>query len=157
YRCQSNEIFLISSLFYIQAKNQLLATFLFLVATHCSILQSGVASSNQACRPINATIAAEKDGCPVCMAITTSICSGYCNTKDILWKPLFSSFRQKVCTYKEIQYETALLQGCPPDVDPSFIYPVALSCHCDLCNMDSSDCTVQGIGPDSCSNQNLLA
>lgn len=78
---QSYEIFLISSFFYIQVKNPLLATFLFLAATHCAIHQSGMASSNQACRPINATISAEKDDCPVCMAITTTICSGYCKTK----------------------------------------------------------------------------
>ncbi|KAK9397078.1 lutropin subunit beta-like [Crotalus adamanteus] len=122
-----------------QAKNPLLATFLFLAAIH----ENGLASSNQGCRLVNATIAAEKDDCPVCMAITTSICSGYCKTK--------------VCIYKEVQYETALLQGCPPDVDPSFTYPVALSCHCNLCNMDSSDCTVQGTGPDSCINQNRHA
>ncbi|XP_039220898.1 lutropin subunit beta-like [Crotalus tigris] len=152
-QCQSYEIFLISSLFYIQAKNPLLATFLFLAAIH----ENGLASSNQGCRLVNATIAAEKDDCPVCMAITTSICSGYCKTKEMLWKPLFSSFNQKVCIYKEVQYETALLQGCPPDVDPSFTYPVALSCHCNLCNMDSSDCTVQGTGPDSCINQNRHA
>ncbi|XP_026525401.1 lutropin subunit beta-like [Notechis scutatus] len=140
-----------------QAKNPLLATLLFLTATHCAIHQSGVTSGNQACHSINVTISAEKDDCPVCMAITTSICSGYCKTKELLWKPLFPTFNQKVCIYKEVQYETILLQGCPPDVDPSFTYPVALSCHCDLCDMDSSDCTVKGIGPDSCSNQNRIA
>uniref|UniRef100_A0A8C6XL81 Glycoprotein hormone subunit beta domain-containing protein n=1 Tax=Naja naja TaxID=35670 RepID=A0A8C6XL81_NAJNA len=108
----------------------------------------GVASSNHVCRPINVTISAEKDNCPVCMSITTSICSGYCKTK-VVGKKIQTPLKN-VCIYKEVQYETTLLQGCPPDVDPSFTYPVALSCHCDLCNMDSSDCTVQGIGPDSC-------
>ncbi|XP_026566557.1 lutropin subunit beta-like [Pseudonaja textilis] len=140
-----------------QIKNLLLATFLFLTAAHCDIQQSGVTSGNQACHSINVTISAEKDDCPVCMTITTSICSGYCKTKELLWKPLFPTFNQKVCIYKEVQYETIFLQGCPPDVDPSFTYPVALSCHCDLCDMDSSDCTVTGIGPDSCSSQNLPA
>ncbi|XP_063158146.1 lutropin subunit beta-like [Candoia aspera] len=140
-----------------QAKNPLLATLLFLAVTHCVICQSGLARSSPACRPANATIAAEKDDCPVCMTITTSICSGYCVTKEMVWKTVRSSYNQSVCTYKEVRYETALLQGCPPGVDPSFTYPVALSCHCDLCRLDSSDCTVQSTGPDSCSNQNRLA
>ncbi|KAM6450548.1 lutropin subunit beta-like [Liasis olivaceus] len=140
-----------------QAKNLLLAALLFLAVTHCAIRRSGLARSSPACRPVNATIAAEKNDCPVCMTITTTICSGYCETKEMLWKTTYISFSQRVCTYKEVRYETVLLQGCPPGVDPSFTYPVALSCHCDLCKMDSSDCTVQSTGPDSCSNQNHLA
>uniref|UniRef100_A0A8D2ITQ8 Glycoprotein hormone subunit beta domain-containing protein n=1 Tax=Varanus komodoensis TaxID=61221 RepID=A0A8D2ITQ8_VARKO len=101
---------------------------------------------------LNATIAAEKEDCPVCMAITTSICSGYCETRVQIYPP-----EQRVCTYKDVRYETMLLRGCPAGVDPSFTYPVALSCHCDLCKMDSSDCTVQSTGPNSCSNQHVLA
>ena len=30
------------------------------------------------CRPINATLAAENEACPVCITFTTSICAGYC-------------------------------------------------------------------------------
>lgn len=30
------------------------------------------------CRPVNATLAAEKEACPVCITVTTSICAGYC-------------------------------------------------------------------------------
>lgn len=30
------------------------------------------------CRPVNATLAAENDVCPVCITFTTSICAGYC-------------------------------------------------------------------------------
>ncbi|MXQ92980.1 hypothetical protein E5288_WYG017518 [Bos mutus] len=30
------------------------------------------------CQPINATLAAEKEACPVCITFTTSICAGYC-------------------------------------------------------------------------------
>lgn len=30
------------------------------------------------CQPINATLAAENEACPVCITITTSICAGYC-------------------------------------------------------------------------------
>lgn len=30
------------------------------------------------CRPINATLTAENEACPVCITFTTSICAGYC-------------------------------------------------------------------------------
>jgi hypothetical protein len=30
------------------------------------------------CRPVNATLAAENEFCPVCITFTTSICAGYC-------------------------------------------------------------------------------
>lgn len=30
------------------------------------------------CRPINATLAAENEACPVCITFTTTICAGYC-------------------------------------------------------------------------------
>lgn len=32
------------------------------------------------CRPINATLAAEKEACPVCITVNTTICAGYCPT-----------------------------------------------------------------------------
>lgn len=30
------------------------------------------------CQPINATLAAENEACPICVTFTTSICAGYC-------------------------------------------------------------------------------
>ena len=33
------------------------------------------------CRPINVTVAVEKDECPQCMAVTTTACGGYCRTR----------------------------------------------------------------------------
>uniref|UniRef100_A0A8C0JDV9 Glycoprotein hormone subunit beta domain-containing protein n=1 Tax=Chelonoidis abingdonii TaxID=106734 RepID=A0A8C0JDV9_CHEAB len=52
---------------------------------------------------------------------------------------------QHVCSYRAVRYETLALPVCPPGVDPAFTFPVALSCHCSLCLMDSSDCTVHRI------------
>ncbi|XP_072860512.1 lutropin subunit beta [Pogona vitticeps] len=143
----------------LQGKKLLLVAFLLLAVSPCASRRTSTTSSRNslACHPVNATIAAEKDDCPVCMPVTTSICSGYCETREMLWKTIFSSFNQRVCTYKEVRYDTVLLRGCPPGVDPTFMYPVALSCHCDLCKMDSSDCTVQSTGPNSCSNQASFA
>ncbi|XP_061448086.1 lutropin subunit beta-like [Rhineura floridana] len=146
----------LSLLFCVQGKIPLLAAFLLLAASHCASHRSSTGGSNLACRPVNVTIAAEKDDCPVCMPITTTICSGYCETREMLLKDERIVFHQRVCTYREVRYETVLLRECPSGVDPSFTYPVALSCHCDLCKMDSSDCTVQSTGPNSCSNQGLF-
>ncbi|XP_034991028.2 lutropin subunit beta-like [Zootoca vivipara] len=141
----------------IQGKIRLLAAFLLLVATPTasrSRSNAGSASDTPICRPINATIAAEKEDCLVCMPITTTICSGYCETREMSLKDERIVFNQRVCTYREVRYETMLLRGCPAGVDPIFTYPVAVSCHCDLCKVASSDCTVQGTGPNSCSNSN---
>nr|XP_056719889.1 lutropin subunit beta-like [Euleptes europaea] len=137
----------------IQEKKPLLAAFLLVIASHCTGRRSNPIRS-PSCHPVNATIAAEKDECPVCMSVTTAICGGYCETTEILFNVL-SPHVQRVCTYKEVRYETVRLRGCRPGVDPSFTYPVAVSCHCDLCNLDSSDCTVQSIGPDFCINQRV--
>nr|AGF92152.1 luteinizing hormone [Andrias davidianus] len=114
-------------------------------------LSLSAAQGRHMCHPTNATISAEKDDCPLCITFTTSICSGYCQTKEPVYKSALSSVYQHVCTYKEMRYDTIKLPGCPPGVDPFFTYPVALSCDCGLCKMDYSDCTVQSIGPDFCS------
>ncbi|XP_065427055.1 LOW QUALITY PROTEIN: lutropin subunit beta-like [Chrysemys picta bellii] len=112
----------------------------------------GAARGRRFCRrPVNATIAAEKDDCPVCVTVATAICSGYCQTKEPVYKSALAPVSQHVCSYRAVRYETLALPGCPPGVDPAFTFPVALSCHCSLCPMDSSDCTVHSLGPDFCS------
>ncbi|CAM5131266.1 unnamed protein product [Natator depressus] len=111
----------------------------------------GAARGRRFCRPVNATIAAEKDDCPVCLTVATAICSGYCQTKEPVYKSALSPVPQHVCSYGAVRYETLALPGCPPGVDPAFTFPVALSCQCSLCPMESSDCTVHSIGPDFCS------
>uniref|UniRef100_A0A2K5IQK3 Glycoprotein hormone subunit beta domain-containing protein n=1 Tax=Colobus angolensis palliatus TaxID=336983 RepID=A0A2K5IQK3_COLAP len=35
------------------------------------------------CRPINATLAAEKEACPVCITVNTTICAGSSSSKDL--------------------------------------------------------------------------
>ncbi|KAL4623840.1 thyrotropin subunit beta-like [Arapaima gigas] len=39
-----------------------------------------------------------------------------------------------------LAYQTAVLPGRPPKVDPLYVYPAALSCHCARCDTASSDC-----------------
>lgn len=109
----------------------------------------------QLCHLTNATISAEKDHCPVCVTFTTTICSGHCRTMDQVHKNARSSYKQTICTYKEIRYDTIKLPDCLPGTDPFFTYPVALSCDCDHCKMDYSDCTVKSSEPDVCMKSRL--
>ncbi|XP_067876129.1 lutropin subunit beta-like [Heterodontus francisci] len=112
--------------------------------------------SRHLCHPTNSTISAEKDECPICVTLATSICSGYCLTKESVYKSPLLSVYQHVCTYKEIRYETIRLPGCALGVDSTYTYPVAVSCECNLCKMDYTDCTVQSIKPDFCSARRVL-
>ncbi|XP_075449392.1 lutropin subunit beta-like [Ascaphus truei] len=120
---------------------------LLLLAVYLSAVQG-----RRMCHPTNATVSAEREDCPVCVPIYTSICSGYCQTREPVYKSALSSIYQHVCTYKEIRYDSITLPNCLPGADPVFTYPVAVSCECNLCKMDYSDCTVKSIGPDFCSH-----
>ncbi|KAJ8360254.1 hypothetical protein SKAU_G00167790 [Synaphobranchus kaupii] len=119
----------------------------------CHLLGSTGGSFLQPCEPINETISVEKDGCPKCLVFQTSICSGHCITKDPSYKSPLSTVYQRVCTYRDVRYETVRLPDCRPGVDPHVTFPVALSCDCNLCTMDTSDCAIQSLRPDFCMSQ----
>nr|AAS01609.1 luteinizing hormone beta subunit [Channa maculata] len=104
------------------------------------------------CQLINQTVSLEKDGCPKCHPVETTMCSGHCITKDPVIKIPFSNVYQHVCTYRDMYYKTFEFPDCPPGVDPIVSYPVALSCHCSRCVMDTSDCTFESLQPDFCMN-----
>ncbi|XP_063047968.1 lutropin subunit beta [Engraulis encrasicolus] len=109
------------------------------------------------CKPINETVAVEKQGCPRCLLVQTTICGGYCMTKDPVFKSPFSTVYQHVCTYGSVRYETVRLPDCADGVDPFVSYPVALSCVCSLCSVDTSDCTIQSLQPDFCMGEIMPA
>ncbi|XP_049643520.1 lutropin subunit beta-like [Suncus etruscus] len=92
------------------------------------------------CRPINATLTAENEACPFCIAFTTSICAGYCPSMVRVLPTALPPVPQPVCTYREMQIGSIQLPGCPPGVDPTVFFPVALSCRCGPCRLSSSDC-----------------
>ncbi|XP_056147317.1 lutropin subunit beta [Lampris incognitus] len=104
----------------------------------------------QPCQLINQTVSVEKEGCPKCHPIETTICSGHCITKDPVMKTRFSNVYQHVCTYRDLYHRTYELPDCPLGVDPVVTYPVALSCYCGHCAMDISDCTYESLQPDFC-------
>ncbi|XP_017553257.1 thyroid stimulating hormone subunit beta a [Pygocentrus nattereri] len=95
------------------------------------------------CTPTEYTLYIEKQECDYCVAINTTICMGFCFSRDSNMKELVGPrfLIQRSCTYQEVEYRTAALPGCPPHADPNFTYPVALSCHCSMCNTRSDECS----------------
>ena len=75
--------------------------------------------------------------------------------QEPVYKSPFSVVNQHVCTYGNFRYETIRLPDCADGVDPLVTYPVALSCECSLCSMDTSDCTIESVEPDFCMSQRL--
>ncbi|MEE6499075.1 hypothetical protein FKM82_003305 [Ascaphus truei] len=106
------------------------------------------------CGLSNMTIVLEKEECGVCITVNVTWCSGFCPTKDPLLKHPLVSKTQQICTYTEIVYETLKIPGCADNVDPFYSYPVAVDCHCGQCDIETTDCTVRGLGPSYCS-QNI--
>ncbi|XP_069633908.1 lutropin subunit beta-like [Haliaeetus albicilla] len=102
------------------------------------------------CRPINVTVAVEKDECPQCLAVTTTACGGYCRTREPVYRSPLGAPSQAACTYFGVRYERWVLGGCPPGTDPGVTVPVALGCRCGRCPMATADCTVAGLGPAFC-------
>ncbi|XP_024206890.2 choriogonadotropin subunit beta variant 1 isoform X2 [Pan troglodytes] len=100
------------------------------------------------CRPINATLAVEKEGCPVCITVNATICAGYCPTMTrvlqgvlpALPQVVLPALPQVVCNYRDVRFESIRLPGCPRGVNPVVSYAVALSCQCALCCRSTTDC-----------------
>uniref|UniRef100_A0A3B4ARF0 Gonadotropin subunit beta-2 n=1 Tax=Periophthalmus magnuspinnatus TaxID=409849 RepID=A0A3B4ARF0_9GOBI len=104
------------------------------------------------CQLVNQTVSLEKEGCPRCHTVETTICRGHCPTKDPVVNLPLGHMYQDVCTYRKFEYRKLELSDCPLGVDPVVQYLVALSCHCDRCSMDTSDCTFESLPPDFCTN-----
>ncbi|XP_061584415.1 thyroid stimulating hormone subunit beta a [Cololabis saira] len=95
------------------------------------------------CLPTDFTLYVEKPECDYCVAINTTICMGFCYSRDSNMRDILGPrfLIQRGCTYDHVEYRTALLPGCARDSNPVFTYPVALSCHCGACRTDSDECT----------------
>ncbi|XP_020349756.1 thyrotropin subunit beta [Oncorhynchus kisutch] len=94
------------------------------------------------CVPTDYTLYEERHECDFCVAINTTICMGFCYSRDSNMKELAGPrfLVQRGCTYDQVEYRTVILPGCPLHANPLFTYPVALSCHCGTCNTDSDEC-----------------
>ncbi|XP_006898800.1 PREDICTED: lutropin subunit beta [Elephantulus edwardii] len=92
------------------------------------------------CRPVNATLGIEKEGCSVCITLTTTICAGYCPSMTRVLPYGLPPLPQPVCSYGKTRYDSIRLPNCLNGVDPVAHYPVALSCWCKPCNSNKLDC-----------------
>uniref|UniRef100_A0A6Q2Y9M3 Thyrotropin subunit beta n=1 Tax=Esox lucius TaxID=8010 RepID=A0A6Q2Y9M3_ESOLU len=108
------------------------------------------------CVPNEYTLYVEKQECDFCVAINTTICMGFCYSRDSNMKEMAGPrfLIQRGCTYNKVEYRTVTLPGCPLRADPLFTYPVALSCHCGTCNTNSDECAHKAGSGDGarCSN-----
>ncbi|KAF4792522.1 Glycoprotein hormone beta-5 [Turdus rufiventris] len=86
------------------------------------------------------TFLARKPGCRG-LRVTTDACWGRCETweKPILEPPYIES-HHRICTYNETRMVTVTLPRCAPGVDPSYTYPVAIRCACDICSTATTEC-----------------
>ncbi|XP_066521110.1 thyroid stimulating hormone subunit beta a [Hoplias malabaricus] len=100
------------------------------------------------CLPTEYTLYIEKQECEYCVAVNTTVCMGFCFSRDSNIKELVGPrfLIQRSCTYQEVQYHTAVLPGCPPHADPHFSFPVAIRCHCSVCNTHIDECAHKSYG-----------
>ncbi|XP_054640250.1 thyroid stimulating hormone subunit beta a [Dunckerocampus dactyliophorus] len=106
------------------------------------------------CMPTDFTLYVEKPECDYCVAINTTICMGFCYSRDSNMRDIFGSrfLIQRGCTYERVEYRTIQLPGCPISATAAFTYPVALSCHCGACRTDNDECAHRaGVGRAKCS------
>uniref|UniRef100_A0A3Q1BTT2 Gonadotropin subunit beta-2 n=1 Tax=Amphiprion ocellaris TaxID=80972 RepID=A0A3Q1BTT2_AMPOC len=89
-----------------------------------------------ACTLKNHTIQIERENCTQCVAVNTTICSGYCFTKDTNLKGQFGRtfLIQRSCVPLSLVYRVAHIPGCHPDVNSQLYYPVARCCSCRRCD-----------------------
>ncbi|XP_062401047.1 thyrotropin subunit beta-like [Sardina pilchardus] len=124
----------------------------FLSTVLCLLLRLAVPM----CVPTEYTLYVEKHECDFCVAINTTICVGFCFSRDSNVKELAGPrfLHQRGCAYQEVEYHTAVLPGCARHADSLFTYPVARSCHCGTCSTYSDDCAqhkTRSVGSGQCS------
>ncbi|XP_034001009.1 thyrotropin subunit beta-like [Trematomus bernacchii] len=104
----------------------------------CTLMHGTVFS----CMLKNHTIWIERQDCGQCVAINTTICSGYCHTQDTNLKGRFGRIFliQRSCVPLSLVYRAVHVPGCPQDVNSQLYYPAAQRCSCRRCNTRSHHC-----------------
>ncbi|XP_067382384.1 follitropin subunit beta-like [Channa argus] len=107
-----------------------------------------------ACMLKNYTLWIERQDCAQCVAINTTICSGYCYTQDTNLMGRFGRtfLIQRSCVPLSLVYQTTCVPGCPEDVNPQLFYPAARRCSCRRCDARTHHCVrTRIISYDRCS------
>uniref|UniRef100_A0A3B4GHV0 Thyroid stimulating hormone subunit beta n=1 Tax=Pundamilia nyererei TaxID=303518 RepID=A0A3B4GHV0_9CICH len=86
------------------------------------------------CMLKNYTLWIEKQDCTQCVAINTTICSGYCYTQVMM------TYQTRSCVPLSLVYRAAHIPGCPKDVNPQLYYPAAHCCSCRRCDTRTHRC-----------------
>ncbi|XP_069617815.1 thyrotropin subunit beta isoform X5 [Ranitomeya imitator] len=84
---------------------------------------------------------AHRPSCPWCVQ---------CLDPNVKGRQLKTISNQNVCSYHDYIQKTISVPGCPVHVNPLYTYPVALSCKCDKCNTEYTDCVQDRIGSNYC-------
>ncbi|KAM4738317.1 follitropin subunit beta-like [Anableps anableps] len=106
------------------------------------------------CMLKNHTIWIEKKNCSQCMAVNTTICSGYCYTRALSLKAVLSVLQdtnlkgsfgrafliQRSCVPISLVYQAVFIPGCPQDVSSQLYYPAARCCSCRRCDTRTQHC-----------------
>uniref|UniRef100_A0A3Q4HWS0 Glycoprotein hormone subunit beta domain-containing protein n=1 Tax=Neolamprologus brichardi TaxID=32507 RepID=A0A3Q4HWS0_NEOBR len=102
-----------------------------LFALKSSLLCVLMVGAVYSCMLKNYTLWIEKQDCTQCVAINTTICSGYCYTTFLI---------QRSCVPLSLVYRAAHIPGCPKDVNPQLYYPAAHCCSCRRCDTRTHRC-----------------
>ncbi|XP_054601946.1 thyrotropin subunit beta [Nothobranchius furzeri] len=115
---------------------------MLLLVLKCTLLCVLMAGTACSCMLKNHTIWIETQNCTQCVAVNTTICSGYCYTRDTNLKGRFGRalLIQRSCAPLSLVYQTAFLPGCPRDVNPHIYYPAARCCSCRRCDTRTHHC-----------------
>ncbi|XP_033486135.2 thyrotropin subunit beta-like [Epinephelus lanceolatus] len=108
----------------------------------CMLLCALVHGAVCACMLKNHTLWIESHDCAQCVAINTTICSGYCYTQDTNLKGSFgrSFLIQRSCVPLSLVYRPVRVPGCPQDVNPQLYYAAARRCSCRRCDTRTHHC-----------------
>uniref|UniRef100_A0A3B4GI22 Gonadotropin subunit beta-2 n=1 Tax=Pundamilia nyererei TaxID=303518 RepID=A0A3B4GI22_9CICH len=90
------------------------------------------------CMLKNYTLWIEKQDCTQCVAINTTICSGYCYTQ--VTTSVMMTYQTRSCVPLSLVYRAAHIPGCPKDVNPQLYYPAAHCCSCRRCDTRTHRC-----------------
>uniref|UniRef100_A0A8C6NM98 Glycoprotein hormone subunit beta domain-containing protein n=1 Tax=Nothobranchius furzeri TaxID=105023 RepID=A0A8C6NM98_NOTFU len=106
---------------------------MLLLVLKCTLLCVLMAGTACSCMLKNHTIWIETQNCTQCVAVNTTICSGYFLLPVAL-------LIQRSCAPLSLVYQTAFLPGCPRDVNPHIYYPAARCCSCRRCDTRTHHC-----------------
>ncbi|XP_056157701.1 thyrotropin subunit beta-like [Lampris incognitus] len=112
----------------------------------CVLLCAWMGRAMCCCMLQNYTFWIERHDCGQCMAVNTTICSGYCYTQDsnLRGHSGRSYLIQRGCLPTSLVYRVAHVPGCPQDAGHLLYYPESRQCRCSRCDKRTFRCVRTG-------------